>query len=197
MSFQIETERLILRDIREEDLPILIKYSLESESLKMVLKKQRTEEHNKAFYENSFEWAKYLENETTREFYKLTVERKADKTIIGSCEIHNVKPKSYETSLGWHYGHEYRGKGYATEAARELLRIGFELNDVRMIYADCFIENKASIRVMEKIGMQPFWNNWIFNTLRAWSYNESREAVRHTITKDQWWAKNNKEKIET
>nr|HQU85387.1 GNAT family protein [Pyrinomonadaceae bacterium] len=59
-------------------------------------------------------------------------------------------------------------------------------NDVQMIYADCFIENKATIRILEKLGMQPFWNNFIFNTLRAWSYNEDREAVRHTITKEQW-----------
>lgn len=188
MSFQIETERLILRDICEADLPILIEQSLEPESLKNILTRQRTESYNKTSYENALAWAKYLDGKTEREHYRLTVERKSDRAILGSCNIYNVKPKSYETSMGWHYGYAHRNKGYATEAARELLRIGFEINDVQMIYADCFIENKASIRVLEKIGMQPFWNNFIFNTLRAWSYNEDREAVRHTITKEQWLA---------
>ena len=50
-------------------------------------------------------------------------------------------------------GHECRGNGYVTEAARELLHIGFMLNEVSEIYADCFVENRASIRIMEKIGM--------------------------------------------
>lgn len=186
MSFQIETERLILRDLREDDLPTLVRYSTEPESLNMVLKKQRTEEHNQYFYENALVWAKHLENEAKREFYALVVERKSDKTVVGSCNLSNVKPKSYDAHIGWHYGYEHRNNGYATEAARELLRIGFEINDVRMIYADCFVENKATIRILEKLGMQQFWNNFIFNTLRAWSYNESGETVRHTITKEQW-----------
>lgn len=186
MSFQTETERLILRDIGEDDLPILIKHSLEPESLKNVLTRQRTESYNKATYENALAWAKYWETQTERDDYKLTVERKRDQVIIGSINLHNAKPKSFEASIGWHFGYAYRGNGYATEAAREMLRIGFETNDVRTIYADCFIENKASIRIMEKLGMKPFWNNFIFNTLRAWSYNESGETIRHTITKEQW-----------
>lgn len=190
MSFQIETERLLLRDFREDDLPIIIKYSLEPESFKMVLKKQREELHNKQRYENMLAWAKHWQGAEIREFYSLVVERKSDKTVVGSCNLSNVKPKTYDASIGWHYGFEHRNNGYATEAARELLRIGFEINNVRMIYADCFIENKASIRVLEKLGMKPFWNNFIFNTLRAWSYNEDREAVRHTITKEQWLSDN-------
>lgn len=186
MSFQTETERLILRDICEEDLPILIEQSLEPESLKNVLTRQRKESYNQTSYENSLAWAKYWETQTERDDYRLTVERKEDKTVIGSINLHNAKPKSFEAALGWHYGYEHRGNGYATEAAREMLRIGFEINDVRMIYADCFIENKASIRIMEKLGMKPFWNYGLFNTLRGWSYGESRETIRHTITKEQW-----------
>lgn len=186
MSFQTETDRLMLRDIREDDLPILIKHALEPESLKNVLTRQRKESYNKASYENSLAWAKYWETQTEREHYRLTVERKSDQMVIGSINLHNAKPKSYETSLGWHYGHEHRGNGYATEAAHEMLRIGFEINDVRMIYADCFTDNKASIRIMVKLGMTPFWNYGLFNTLRGWSYGESRETIRHTITKEQW-----------
>ena len=192
MSFRIETERLILRDIREEDLPTLIAQSVERESLKNVLANQRTEAHNKVVYENALAWAKTYENQILREHYKLAVELKTDWTLIGSCTITPVKSNSYETSIGWHYGYQYRNNGYATEVASELLHIGFELNNVRMIFADCFPDNKASIRVMEKIGMNPFWNFSLFNTLRGWSYGESRATVRHIITKNQWLANKNR-----
>ena len=42
----------------------------------------------------------------------------------------------------------------ATEAARELLRFGFDDLGMHRIFGDCVAENFASARVMEKIGMQ-------------------------------------------
>lgn len=188
MRFQIETERLILRDVSEEDLPILLEQSLETESLKNVLSSQRSEESNRRELENALAWTKVPD----RLYYSLSVLLKSDQTLIGKCSINNVSPKSYETSIGWHYGYKYRSNGYATEAARELLNIGFELHNVRMIYADCFPDNYASIRIMEKIGMTPFWNFGLFNTFRGWSYGEDRPALRHTISKSEWLAANDK-----
>lgn len=181
MSFQTETERLIIRDIKEDDIPVLIKQFAEPESQKKILSFQADEEHNKNDLENAIAWAKIPK----REFYKLSVTLKADQILIGSCAISFVKPESFSTAIGWHYGHKYRGNGYATEAARVLLHIGFELNEVANIYADCFVENKASIRIMEKIGMSPVWNLGLFNMIRGWSYGEYRPAVRYTISRNQ------------
>jgi len=135
--------------------------------------------------ENAIAWAKHPQ----REHYKLSVTLKTDRTLIGSCTITYVKPESFETPIGWHYGNKYRGNGYATEAARQLLYIGFELNKVNEIRADCFSDNKASIIIMEKIGMSPYWDSSLFNMIRGWSYGESRSTVRHIISRHQWLAK--------
>lgn len=182
MSFQVETKRLIIRDIREDDIPILIKQWAEPEARNNILSFQADEEYNKKDLENAIAWAKIPK----REFYKLSVTLKTDKTLIGSCIISFVKPESFSTAIGWHYGHLFRGNGYATEAARALLYIGFELNEVANIYADCFVENKASIRIMEKIGMSPVWNLELFNIIRGWSYGEHKPAVRYAISRNQW-----------
>lgn len=185
MSFQIETGRLIIRDVREDDIPIIVKQCAEPEARNSILFFQASETYNKKDLANAIAWAKHPQ----REHYILSVTLKADRTLIGTCAIANVKSESVETSIGWHYGNEFRGNGYATEAARELLYIGFELNEVSEIYADCFADNKASIRIMEKIGMSSGWNFDIFNMIRGWSYGESKPTVRYTISRRQWLAK--------
>ncbi|MEP6903170.1 MAG: GNAT family N-acetyltransferase [Actinomycetota bacterium] len=182
MSFQIETERLIIRDVREDDMPILIAQSAEPDGRKNILSYQADETYNKQALKNAIAWAKIPQ----REYYMLSVTLKTDQTLIGSCTIINARPECFETAVGWHYGSKYWGNGYATEVARELLYIGFELNEVNEIYADCFIENKASIRIMEKIGMSSSWNLGLFNMLRGWSYGESKPTVRYIISRNEW-----------
>jgi RimJ/RimL family protein N-acetyltransferase len=184
MSFQRETGRLILRDVWEEDVPILVKQFAEPEARANILSFQSDAAYNKRDLANAMAWAKVRR----REHYKLAVVRKSDECLIGSCTLTFVKPGSYNTFIGWHYGHEFRGNGYATEAARELLRIGFEENVVGEIFGDCFVGNRASIRIMEKIGMQTRFNLEIFNVIRGWSYGEHKPTVRYVISRRDWKA---------
>jgi [ribosomal protein S5]-alanine N-acetyltransferase len=115
--------------------------------------------------------------------------RKSDRALIGSCSIANARRESIEAALGWHYGRRYWGNGYATEAARALLYIGFELHRAAEIYADCFADNAASIRIMEKIGMTSRPNLRLFDQIRGWSYGEKRPTVRYTISRNEWEAR--------
>jgi len=46
------------------------------------------------------------------------------------------------------------GKGFATEAVKEVLRFGFEDLKLHRIEAGVAIQNVASIRVLEKVGMK-------------------------------------------
>ena len=56
--------------------------------------------------------------------------------------------------IGWQFDPEIWGKGYATEAARALLRHGFDDLGLDEIYAFAVPENRPSIAVMERIGMK-------------------------------------------
>ena len=49
----------------------------------------------------------------------------------------------------------YWGHGYATEAARALVRFGFQELHLHWLWASCNAENQASARVLAKAGMQP------------------------------------------
>ena len=50
-------------------------------------------------------------------------------------------------------GKAFQGKGYATEAARAVLRYLFGEVSFHRVQAKCCVENTASERVMQRIGM--------------------------------------------
>ncbi|HEY0459023.1 MAG TPA: GNAT family N-acetyltransferase [Pyrinomonadaceae bacterium] len=185
MSFQIETERLVLRDVREADLPVLLAQAAEPEARGGILAYQADERYNRVCLMAAIQWARVV----NRQNYTLSVLRKRDDALVGNCSIAHVKPESIECALGWHYGFEFWGKGYATEAARALLYVGFAIGHVAEIYADCFVDNRASIRIMEKIGMRSTRTLRLFNQIRGWSYGENRPTVRYTISRNDWRAK--------
>jgi RimJ/RimL family protein N-acetyltransferase len=59
-----------------------------------------------------------------------------------------------EIELGWWVWKDYWGRGYATEAAREVIRFGFETAGLRRLVAVIDPPNIASIRVAEKLGLR-------------------------------------------
>jgi RimJ/RimL family protein N-acetyltransferase len=57
--------------------------------------------------------------------------------------------------LGFWLGREMWGLGFATEAAREVVRFGFEAGGVPAFSSSHFIDNTASERVLIKLGFTP------------------------------------------
>jgi ribosomal-protein-alanine N-acetyltransferase len=56
--------------------------------------------------------------------------------------------------LGYWLGIESWGKGYATEAAQEMLRYGFQDLKLHRIFASHFKHNPASGNILKKLGMR-------------------------------------------
>ncbi|WP_373124721.1 GNAT family N-acetyltransferase [Blautia producta] len=72
--------------------------------------------------------------------------------VIGSIGLFNVE-KSGQCELGYSIGSAWWGYGYATEAAAAVLEFAFQKMQVHRVYASHHIENLASGKVLEKIGM--------------------------------------------
>ena len=75
----------------------------------------------------------------------------AGETAVGV--IHDVGVQNGALELGWALRSEYHGKGYCTEAVGLALR-ELRARGVGTVIAGAFIENPASLRVMEKNGMK-------------------------------------------
>jgi RimJ/RimL family protein N-acetyltransferase len=59
-----------------------------------------------------------------------------------------------QAELGWVLDPTHTGHGYATEAVLAMLRYSFDELGVRRVVANCFYDNDASWRLMERVGMR-------------------------------------------
>ena len=64
------------------------------------------------------------------------------------------RARGVQAELGWVFHPDHTGRGYATEAARALIRICFTELGLRRVTAGCFAANEASWRLMERVGMR-------------------------------------------
>lgn len=78
----------------------------------------------------------------------------ADRTVIGDIGFIEPPDEKGNVEFGYSIVPEYRGKGYATEAARAMIEWAFEQPGVRRVIASCLNDNYASIRVLEKAWMR-------------------------------------------
>ena len=79
---------------------------------------------------------------------------KADNKLIGTYGFLNWFPKHARAELAYALARKYWGRNYTTEAARGVVDFGFRIMQLHRIEARCRIENVASARVMEKLGMK-------------------------------------------
>ncbi|MFI7703203.1 GNAT family N-acetyltransferase [Nonomuraea sp. NPDC049480] len=81
------------------------------------------------------------------------VEREHD-MLIGSIELRTTSASHQRGEMGYVVHHHWWGRGYASEAARALLRWGHHELGLHKISATCDPDNAASARVLTKIGMR-------------------------------------------
>jgi len=78
----------------------------------------------------------------------------ADSSLIGCASLRDIDGEHLQAELGFWVGRDWWGKGYAREAAAEVLRFGFEDLGLNRIYAHHMARNPAAGRVLLHIGMQ-------------------------------------------
>ncbi len=83
---------------------------------------------------------------------RLAVDRVSDGTFIGWCSLTRWNPDYRTASMGYCLDDAAWGHGYATEAARAVLRWAFDTLDLNRVQAETDTRNAASARVLEKLG---------------------------------------------
>jgi ribosomal-protein-alanine N-acetyltransferase len=138
----IETQRLIIRQFDLQDWEAVHSYTGDATVMTYIEEGQMSETQTK----------QYVEKNSSDQAEAFPVLLKSQNQLIGHMIFHPwFVHLTYE--IGWVFHPIYQGKGYATEAAKALLRYCFENLHAHRIIATCQPENPASYRVMEKIGM--------------------------------------------
>ncbi|ESU33738.1 hypothetical protein G3A_04510 [Bacillus sp. 17376] len=146
---QLETERLILRKIRREDIDDIHIYASNPEVSKYVFweaheTRAATEEYVK----------RILSLYKERKIAPWGIHYKEDNKLIGTVDFVSWQPQHKTAEIGYALSMEYWGRGIATEAAKELIRYGMNEMELVRIQAKALVTNKGSERVMEKAGMK-------------------------------------------
>jgi RimJ/RimL family protein N-acetyltransferase len=79
---------------------------------------------------------------------------RGENIVVGSAGFVGKRDADGTIELGFGTHTGYRNRGYASEAARALVDWGLAQPDVERVIAKCDPGNYASVRVLEKIGMQ-------------------------------------------
>lgn len=138
----IETERLIINEIRKEDKENYFKnISHDKDVLKTFI----------CQYQDSietFDFNKYLGRSDL-----FAIREKKENNLIGIFVECEIDQKNNSLEIGYGIGSKYWGKGFMTEAVKAMLNYYFKQTDFKTVYASFFPENIASKKVMEKCGM--------------------------------------------
>lgn len=141
----IETERLILRDWNVDDVDDLYEYA----------KNPNVGPHGGwKPHESKLESLEIMQTLFIDKYDSWAIVYKENGKVIGSIgfEMDAKRPEIHCKELGYAIGEEYWGKGIMTEAARAVIRYGFEELALDLISIYRNPQNERSGRVIEKCG---------------------------------------------
>ncbi len=150
MKTILETQRLVAREFLLLDAGNLLKLNSDPKVLQYT--------GDKAFV-NEAQAQKTIEKRILRDQYekdgfgRWAIHLKANGLFIGWAGLRKLEEMN-EVDLGFRFHKRFWNKGYATEISKAIVQYGFEEHGLKSIIGRAMVENKASIRVLEKIGMQ-------------------------------------------
>ncbi len=143
----LETERLLLRNVTEEDAPHILSYLSDEEVMKYYgLDPFQTLEE--ALDEIS--WYQSIFKNKTGIRWGITLKEQGE--MIGSCGFHNRVPQHYRSEIGFELSKAHWGQKIAGEAINAIVRYGFEQMEIHRIEALIEPLNLPSQKLVEKQG---------------------------------------------
>jgi len=95
-----------------------------------------------------------LRNNDPSGFETWMIEEKDSKEIIGDIGFHGMPDEKGEVEIGYGLVESERRKGFGFEAAKAIMDFAIEHEAVKVIKADCLINNIPSARILEKLKMK-------------------------------------------
>lgn len=153
MDLIIETERLILRELRLSDAEAMFALDSNPNVHQYLGNNPVTNIDQVHGYINNIR-NQYIQNGTGR----FAIELKSTGEVIGWAGIKFItEPENNHVNfydIGYRLQEQYWRKGYGLEAATAWLEYGFESMKIPVMYASAHIDNAGSNAILRKIGMQ-------------------------------------------
>ncbi|MFJ5589553.1 GNAT family N-acetyltransferase [Streptomyces noursei] len=150
-DYPLRTERLDLRPVRHDDFDAIYAYQRRPEVCRYLYWGPHDEAGSRASV------AGKVTRTTLREsgdFLQLAVVHHESGVLVGDVTFVYTHREHRQASIGYVFNPDHAGHGYATEASRALLALGFEELGLHRIQAELDGRNTASARLLERLGMR-------------------------------------------
>lgn len=145
---RLETDRLIVRRFRPDDLDSFVAYRADPD----VARFQSWENFTRAEGVQFIAEMARQHPDTPGEWFQFAVELKSTGKMIGDCALHAFAERRTEAEIGFSLASAYQGRGYAREALAGLLDYAFSTLKKSRIEALTDARNSKSIAVLERLG---------------------------------------------
>ena len=147
----LETESLILRQFCREDMSTYLEFMRNPDVHRFLgggVNILDREPH-------ITNWLNNINNRLlkSKTVFTWCVEYKSEKRVVGRVDLGGFTKKSM-AELSYYFAAEYWGKGFATEAVKEVVRFGFDDLKLHRIQATVMPNNEASLKVLNNAGFQ-------------------------------------------
>ena len=165
----LETERLFLRKFNENDIEAVFAMRSDADVMRFIREPQTSRSEAES-------WIRLVSSrwETDKIGFCALFEKSSGR-FVGWCGLWRLK-ETDETEVGYALIREFRGRGYAVEASEAFLNYGFETLNLKEIVAVARPENRASRRVMERLGMTYDYTGKFYE----------RDLVHYSITREEF-----------
>src|SRR6266540_5418768 len=170
---ELETERLILRSFREEDVDVMAQLFANPDFMRFSLGVFTERKQTVAFIEEVIGW------DRTGIPSQFAVVPRGEEAVIGYCGFYHHAEVPGEIEIGYRLHPNHWNRGLITEAARAVRDHGFGNRKLSRVISLIHPENIPSRRVAEKNGMQVEKEI----TFRGFP------TLVFAITREQWLAK--------
>ena len=145
----MNTARLTLRSFTLDDAAFIVELLNDADWLRFIGDRRvRTPDDARAYLTQGT-----IAHASRHGFALGAVQRSADGALMGMCGL--IRREGLDdVDIGYALLPAYRGQGYAREAAAAWLACGFERYGLQRIVAITTLDNLASGRVLEAIGMR-------------------------------------------
>jgi RimJ/RimL family protein N-acetyltransferase len=179
ISEPIRTRRLVLRPFAPRDEEDMLEFESRPDVARFLLNEPRDR------VENARQLAiRQSQTALRSEGDALVLAVDLDGTAIGYVLLVWLSEPHRQGEFGYVMNPAHHGHGYATEAAVEMLRLGFERLGLHRIVGRCDARNQASAKLMERVGLRKeahFIGAEIFK-------GEWGEELRYAMLEDEWRA---------
>lgn len=158
----LETERLILREIRPDDAvawqdvfnhPDVMRYLIDFDTGETDLNEVG----------DIIKWAQDIFK--AKSGFRLAITCKPDDVMIGSCGFHVYEKQHRSAEMGYELHRNFWRQGLMREAVMALLTFGFEAMNLHRIAADVTEGNMASAGLLKNVGFtqEGTWHDKVFS----------------------------------